>query len=112
VLSGTGYNPGKSSRIAASRLTGQKGIDYSLALHLRRFQPDVPRHPYWRFFADMFTERNPHGDLQSVIHQFEAAWQRDPDDHQAKVVCPTIILSGSEDGTHQSAFALKAHSGM
>ena len=47
-------------------------------------------------------------DLQTIIHQFEAHAQPDAEDHQARIACPTIILSGSEDATHQSAFALQA----
>jgi pimeloyl-ACP methyl ester carboxylesterase len=61
-----------------------------------------------RFFADLFAERNSQADLQTIIHQFEAHAQRDAEDHQSRIACPTIILSGSEDGTHQGAFALKA----
>ena len=61
-----------------------------------------------RFFADVFTERNRHGDLATIIRQFEAHAQPDAADHQARIACPAIILSGSEDATHQSAFALQA----
>ena len=56
----------------------------------------------------MFAERNPHADLQSILHQFEALARPDAADHHSRIKCPTIILSGSEDGTHQAAFGLKA----
>jgi pimeloyl-ACP methyl ester carboxylesterase len=41
-------------------------------------------------------------------YQFEALAKPDAEDHHARIKCPTIILSGSEDSTHQAAFALKA----
>ena len=46
-------------------------------------------------------------DVQTIIHQFKALQQPDPDGHHERIACPTIILTGSEDGTHQNAFALK-----
>ena len=108
VLSGTGYNPGKEfahRRIAAYR---QEGIAYRWRYTFDDFSPAFRATPMARFFADMFTERNPHADLQSILYQFEALAEPDAEDHHSRIKCPTIILSGSEDGTHQSAFALKA----
>jgi len=60
------------------------------------------------FFADMFAERNPQADVQSIIYQFEALAKPDADDHHSGIACPTIILTGSEDATHSSAAALQA----
>jgi len=108
VLSGTGYNPGKEfahRRIAAYK---EDGIEYRWRYTFDDFSPAFRATPMARFFADLFAERNSHADLQTIIYQFEAHAQRDSEDHQARIACPTIILSGSEDGTHQSAFALKA----
>ena len=34
--------------------------------------------------------------------------QPEPAGHFEAIACPTTILTGSEDGAHQSAFALKA----
>ncbi len=55
----------------------------------------------------MFAERNAQADLQSIIHQFEALAKPDAGDHYSRIACPTIILTGSEDGTHPSAAALQ-----
>jgi pimeloyl-ACP methyl ester carboxylesterase len=46
--------------------------------------------------------------LESIILQFQALAKPDADDHHSRISCPTILLSGSEDGTHPSAAALKA----
>src|SRR5437588_1088858 len=59
------------------------------------------------FFTDMCVERNTPADLQSILHLFEALAEPDAEDHHARIACPTLILSGSEDSTHQAAFALK-----
>jgi pimeloyl-ACP methyl ester carboxylesterase len=55
----------------------------------------------------MFVERNRFGDISSIIHQFEAHAQVNAEDHESRVACPSIILTGSEDSTHQTAFALQ-----
>ena len=38
----------------------------------------------------MFVERNRFGDINSIIHQFEAHAAPNPEDHEAKVACPAI----------------------
>ncbi len=48
------------------------------------------------FFADMFTERNALGDVDTIITQFQAYQQPEPEGHYARVACPAIIISGSE----------------
>ena len=108
ILSGTGYNPSKEFAHRRIKAYKERGIDYRWDYTFEDFSPAFRATPMARFFADMFTERNPQADLQTIIHQFEAQAQADAEDHQARVACPTIILSGSEDATHQSAFALQA----
>jgi pimeloyl-ACP methyl ester carboxylesterase len=107
VLSGTGYNPAKE--FAARRIEAytERGIDYRWGYTFEDLSPAFRATPLAHFFADMFTERNPHADLQSILYQFEALAKPDADDHHARIKCPTIILTGSEDGTHQAAFPLK-----
>lgn len=107
ILSGTGYNPDKEFAHRRIKTYRERGIDYRWEYTLEDLSPAFRATPLAKFFADMFAERNRYGDIQSIIHQFEAHAQRDPEDHQSRVKCPSIILSGSEDGTHQSAFALQ-----
>ncbi len=45
---------------------------------------------------------------ETIVHQFKALQQPDPESHHERIACPTIILTGSEDGSHQRAFALQA----
>jgi len=108
ILSGTGYNPGKEFAQRRIKAYREQGIDYRWGYTFEDLSPAFRATPLARFFADMFAERNPHADLQTIIRQFEAHAQPDADDHQARIACPAIILSGSEDATHQSALALHA----
>ena len=108
VLSGTGYNPGKE--FAARRIAAYEaqGIGYRWDYTFEDLSPAFRSTPLARFFADMFAERNDRADLGSIIRQFQALATPDDDDHYSRIACPTLILSGSEDGTHPSAAALKA----
>lgn len=108
ILSGTGYNPDKAFAHRRIKAYREHGIAYRWGYTFDDFSPAFRATPLARWFADMFAERNPHADLETIIRQFEAHAQPDAEDHQARVACPAIILSGSEDSTHQSAFALKA----
>src|ERR1700720_3178816 len=107
VLSGTGYNPAKE--FAARRIAAYtaNGIDYRWGYTFEDLSPAFRATPMARFFADMFTERNPYADVQSIIYQFEALGKPLPAGHHETIARPMIILSGSEDGAHQRAFGLK-----
>ena len=59
------------------------------------------------YFADIFAERNAQADLDTIVRQFLALKAPDAADHYARIKCPSIILSGSEDTIHKLAFALK-----
>ena len=108
VLSGTGYTPGKDFAHRRIKVYTEQGLDYRWGYTFEDLSPAFRATPMARYFADLFAERNAHADLQSIIHQFEALAQPDAEDHHARIACPTLIISGSEDTAHQSAFALKA----
>ena len=108
VLSGTGYNPGREftkHRIATYQ---EQGIGYRWGYTFEDLSPAFRATPMAHFFATMFTERNAHADVQSIIYQFQALAKPEPDDHHSRIACPTIILTGSEDNSHPRAAALKA----
>jgi pimeloyl-ACP methyl ester carboxylesterase len=107
VLSGTGYNPTKE--FAQRRIDNYtaEGTDYRWRYTFEDLSPAFRATPLAHFFANLFTERNEHADVQTIIHQFKALQQPSPDGHYENIACPTIILTGSEDGSHQRAFALQ-----
>jgi pimeloyl-ACP methyl ester carboxylesterase len=107
IFSGTGYQPGKE--FAHRRIADYKkyGIDFRWRYTFDDLSPAFRATPLATFFADMFCERNKFGDIDSIIHQFEAHAAPNPEDHEAKIACPSIILTGSEDNTHKNAFPLQ-----
>jgi len=108
VLSGTCYNPTKD--FAKRRIDSYtaNGIDYRWAYTFEDLSPAFRATPLAHFFANLFTERNERADLQTILYQFKALQQPEPEGHHERIACPTIILTGSEDGAHQSAFPLQA----
>ena len=108
VLSGTGYNPTKE--FAGRRIDAYTadGIDYRWRYTFEDLSPAFRVTPLAHFFANLFAERNEFADVQTIIHQFKALQQPEPEGHHERIGCPTIILTGSEDASHQRAFALQA----
>ena len=78
ILSGTGYNPSKEFAHRRIKAYKERGIDYRWDYTFEDFSPAFRATPMARFFADMFAERNPRADLQTIIHQFEAPARRIP----------------------------------
>ena len=58
-------------------------------------------------FLQLSTLLARHKDKPEVLKLMQALAQPYPDGHHERIACPVIILTGSEDGSHQSAFALK-----
>jgi pimeloyl-ACP methyl ester carboxylesterase len=108
VMCGTGYSPGKEFAHRRIKAYAEHGIDYRWGYTFEDLSPGFRATPMARWFADMFAERNDKADLKSILYQFEALAKPDAEDHHARIACPSIIISGSEDGSHQSAFALRA----
>jgi pimeloyl-ACP methyl ester carboxylesterase len=108
ILSGTGYTPGKEFAKRRIDAYTKNGIGYRWAYTFEDLSAHFRATPIAHYFADLFTERNRSADLQSILYQFEAMRRPDPAGHHEGIACPTIILSGSEDGAHQSAFGLEA----
>src|SRR6516164_675718 len=83
------------------------GIGYRWGYTFEDFSPAFRATPMAHFFADLFADRNVFGDVDTIITQFQAYQQPEPEGHHAKVACPAIIITGSEDNTHRTAFALQ-----
>jgi 3-oxoadipate enol-lactonase len=107
VLSGTGYNPGREFTKRRIACYQNQGVDYRWGYTFEDLSPAYRATPLAHFFADMFAERNSSCDLQSIIYQFEALARPEAADLHSRIACPTIILTGSEDGSHPRAAALK-----
>ncbi len=108
VLAGAGYNPGKE--FAQKRIDAytQNGIAYRWAYTFEDFSAAFRTTPIAHYFADLFAQRNGTADLGTIIRQFKALQQPERDGHYEDIKSPTVILTGSEDTSHQRAFALQA----
>jgi pimeloyl-ACP methyl ester carboxylesterase len=107
VLCGTGWRESKdyvAERIDSYRT---RGIDFRFDYTLEDFSPQFRSTPMGRWFAQLFSERNPHADLDTIIAMFEALGAPDPEDLHRELAAPVLILSGTQDKAHASAFALR-----
>lgn len=107
VLSGTGYNPSKEFTKGRIENYTAQGVDYRWAYTFEDLSAAFRTTPMAHFFTNLFTERNEHADVETIIHQFNALAKPYPEGHHERIQCPTIILTGSEDNSHQRAFALQ-----
>jgi pimeloyl-ACP methyl ester carboxylesterase len=107
IMCGTGYNPKKEFIQPRIEAYQEYGLGYRWGYTFEDFSPAFRSTPMAHFFADLFADRNVFGDVDTIITQFEAYRLPEPEGHHAKVACPAIILTGSEDNTHRTAFALQ-----
>jgi pimeloyl-ACP methyl ester carboxylesterase len=107
IVCGTGYTPAKEFAARRIKDYSRFGIHYRWAYSFEDMSPAHRATPLAHYFADLFSERDDQADLQTILYQFEALAKPDPEDHHARIACPMIILSGTEDSAHASAFALK-----
>jgi pimeloyl-ACP methyl ester carboxylesterase len=106
VLSGTGLPRGSNlgRRIAGYR---EQGLAYRREFVGAVLSPAFSQSPLGRWLAQVFDEGSPFADLDTIIRLLDALQQPDPDWVQAEIRVPVLILSGSEDGAHRSAFVLR-----
>lgn len=107
VVCGTGYDPTKEFALRRIKSYTDQGVDYRWDYTFEDFSPAFRATPLAHFFAEIFTERNDRADVESIILQFEALRRPEPEDLHSRIACPMLILTGSEDSVHKSAYDLK-----
>ena len=107
ILTGTGYTPEKEWAQQRIDAYSTYGINYRWAYTFEDLSPAFRATPLAQYFAEIFTERNERADVETIIRQFEALQQPEPDGHDAGIACPTLILSGSEDAGYDASLALQ-----
>ena len=107
ILSGCSYRPeGKpftENRIASYTKEG-------IAFRQTHFRHGISRafeaSPLGGYFERLFLERNDTADVSSIIEMFRALGQPDPEEiFDPKA--PALIITGSEDNSHDSSFRLR-----
>lgn len=108
VVCGVGYIPDKE--FARRRIASftELGVDFRWEFVFQDFCAAFRQTPLAHYFASLFTERNDYADAKTIILLFEAILKQEPEGHHSDIKCPMIILSGTEDSVHQSAYDLKA----
>jgi 3-oxoadipate enol-lactonase len=107
ILSGTGYNPKKEFAAARIEDYTREGVHYRWNYTFQDLSAAFRATPMAHYFAELFSERNDRADVETIIHQFRAIQQPEPEGHFERIACPTIILTGSEVVAHASSFALQ-----
>jgi pimeloyl-ACP methyl ester carboxylesterase len=108
IACGVGYVPDKE--FARRRISSFKelGVEFRWEFVFQDFCAAFRQTPLAHYFANLFTERNRYADVETIIRLFEAILMPEPEEHYSDIKCPMIILTGTEDSVHQSAFDLKA----
>lgn len=110
VLSGTGWHPpAQDAPFVPGRIREytSEGLAFRWRYTFQDLSPAFGATPLAHHFAEMFTERNDTSDVESILHQFRALGAPRQADFYSGIRCPVVLLSGTEDGAHASAFRLK-----
>jgi pimeloyl-ACP methyl ester carboxylesterase len=108
ILSGCGYHPdGKS--FASKRIAQYEEL--GVANRRRHFLEGLSTRfagsPLAHYFADLLVERNDTADVASIVETFRAVGRPDPEEIYDGITAPVLIITGSEDHAHSSAFDLQ-----
>ena len=107
ILSGTGYH---EARTVGQRRIPQyqaQGVAFRYEHTFRDYGPAFRETDMANYFATVFTERNPWADADSIVEMYRALDRPDPIGLHENIEAPTLIITGSEDNAHESAFALQ-----
>jgi pimeloyl-ACP methyl ester carboxylesterase len=107
ILSGCSYRPG-GKPFTAKRIEQyeREGVAFRRTHFYNGVSRAFAESPLGPYFERLFLERNDTADASSIIEMFRALGEPDPEaifDPPA----PTLIITGSEDSSHESAFGLR-----
>ncbi len=108
VMSGAGYRAGRK-QFAETRIPQyqQFGVGFRREHAFADWSPAFRETAMAEYFADIFAERNPWADADTIVEMFGALNEPDPDWLHPGVKAPTLIITGSEDNAHERSFALQ-----
>ncbi|SRR5581483_9176222 len=110
IHSGCSYRPVKDFATKRVREYTEQGAAFRRQHTYEVLSPAFGQTRLARYFSDVFIERNPSYDVQTIIEMFRALGRPDPD-WLFDIPCPMLIITGSEDNSHAAAFDLKAKVG-
>lgn len=109
IMSGCSYRGSAPKPYAGPHIAGysERGLAARHAHVLNDYSPGFRETDMGRYFASIFLERNPWADAASIIEIYHALEPPDPDWLFEGITAPVLIITGSEDNSHQGAFALQ-----
>jgi pimeloyl-ACP methyl ester carboxylesterase len=109
VMSGAGYRPPGDDDVARRRVPSyqEQGIAFRRGHTLEDWSPDFRQTDMGQYFADIFAQRNDGCDVESIVQVFESMAKPRPDDVEAGIKAPTLIVSGSLDNAHKRSYELQ-----
>jgi pimeloyl-ACP methyl ester carboxylesterase len=108
VLAGTGWDPTPSfigRRVEQYREDGLAARPEHAA---DIFSPAFRGTPLCQWIIATACARGTYCTAESIIRLFEIREEQEPDAFYADITAPTLIISGTEDKSHQTAFALQS----
>jgi pimeloyl-ACP methyl ester carboxylesterase len=107
IHTGCSYRPVKDFAFRRKAQYTEQGIAFRREHAFVGLSTAFGQTPLGTYFVDMLVERNQWADAPTIAKMFGALSQPDPDWLHANVSCPMLIITGSEDNSHQAAFALQ-----
>jgi 3-oxoadipate enol-lactonase len=108
IHSGCSYRPVKEFAFKRAAQYAELGIAFRREHALGDFSPTFRHTPLATYFIDALVERNQWADAPTIAEMFRALSAPDPDWLFSGVRCPMLIITGSEDNSHEGAFTLQA----
>jgi pimeloyl-ACP methyl ester carboxylesterase len=106
IMTGSGYYPVKEFAAKRIQQYSEQGVAFRRQHAFEDYSPAFRETEYAKYFANLFMERNDTADAATIVEQFRALAEPDPD-WLFEIEAPSLMITGSEDTAHQAAFALQ-----
>jgi pimeloyl-ACP methyl ester carboxylesterase len=106
IMTGSGYYPVKEFAAKRIKQYSEQGVAFRYQHAFEDYSRAFGETEYAKYFANLFMERNDTADAPTIVEQFRALAEPDPD-WLFEIKAPSLMITGSEDSAHQAAFALQ-----
>jgi pimeloyl-ACP methyl ester carboxylesterase len=109
ILSGT-RGPTGSREFALERRNefAARGLAYRADYVLELFSPEFRETDIARYFATIYDDRASLADLESILRLYDASMVAPDPPPEARIRCPTLVISGSRDKAWEGSLELAA----
>ena len=104
IVSGAGYRAVKTAPKKRIPQYQELGVAFRYEHTFDDFSPSFRGTDLARYFATIYTERNPWADADTIVEMFRALDAPDTDELFNGIKAPMCIITGSEDNAHAGAF--------